>query len=153
MVVFSFDGSLLATVDQSRPNVVWIWSLGNAPRLQSALVHEHSVRQLSWHPSKLELLISTSNSAVAAVHLWSLDRDPIIARVPIARSEAGKYEVSWVKTDRPGHSLFWFGTPEEYALGTLALQEGNAQFNVLYVVNSNVDANSFDIMTISQYAT
>ncbi|KAL1999131.1 hypothetical protein VTN02DRAFT_4999 [Thermoascus thermophilus] len=153
MALFSFDGSLLATVDQSRSNVVWIWSLGTAPRLQSALVHEHGVRQLSWHPNKPELLISTSNSAVAAVHLWSLDGDPVIARVPISRSDAGKYEVSWVKADDAGRSVFWFGTPEEYALGTLSVQEGSAQLNVLYLVNGTKDVHNFDIMTISQYGT
>src|SRR5699024_4797637 len=96
----------------------WIWALEETPRLESALVHEHAVRQVLWHPSETELLITTANNAVAAVRYWSPSSEPAIARIPISSRESGRYDAKWAPSD-DGRSTFWFGTSEEYVVGYL----------------------------------
>lgn len=127
-MTFSPDAGYLVTVDHARPNVVWIWALEKTPRLESALVHEHPVRQIVWHPSRTELLITTVNSAGASVRHWSPSSDPAIIQIPVSRSETGRYEVKWVARN----STFWFGTPEGYVLGYLS----DGRFEVLNSINS-----------------
>lgn len=139
MIQFSYNGELLATLDQSQPNIVWIWCLTSPVRLESVLVHEHIVRQFSWHPSEHELLVTTNNSAMAAVHLWSRNRNPIIAAVPVARNDAGRYEITWFGSVRGEPSMFWFSTPDDAVLGYITLQDGHSQFNVLHSVSRSGD--------------
>lgn len=133
---FSYNGDLLATIDQTRPNIVWIWSLGTPMTLVSALVHEHNVRNISWHPRAQELLITTSNSTFAVVHVWSLDHNPVIAGVPVGRNEAGRYDVTWVLTaarDEP--ETFWFYTPDDAVLGHVTVgDDGHGSFNMLHSI-------------------
>ncbi|KAL1963887.1 hypothetical protein VTN77DRAFT_7693 [Rasamsonia byssochlamydoides] len=135
MIQFSYNGNFLATLDQSLPNVVWIWSLISPIHLKSVLVHEHNVRQFAWHPSEPELLVTTNNSAAAAVRLWSLNRNPVIATVPIARNDAGRYEISWFGSVRGEPSTFWFSTPDDAVLGYVALQDERPRFNLLHSVS------------------
>lgn len=130
-MTFSSDGSFLGTVDQLRPNVVWIWSLRETPKLAAALVHEHPVRQVIWHPWKMELLISTINGVWPAVRIWSPISDPQIVHMPIPRRESGRYDVRWCASKQHGHSVFWFGATEDYVVGYLAVQNGSLGFNVL----------------------
>jgi hypothetical protein len=130
-MLFSCDGSLLATLDQSRPNVVWIWSLNPVPRLESALTHENSVRQFTWHPRKPDLLVTTNNTIVPVVHRWSLNGDPVIVNIPIARDEVGRYEATWHSDCYDSSSSmfpFWFSTPADNCLGYTAVIDGRAQF-------------------------
>lgn len=135
-MTFSANGAFLSTVDQTRPNIVWIWDLQKTSSLVSTLVHEHPVRQVVWHPSRTELLITTANGAVPAVRNWSLDRPPSIVTVPLSRSENGKYDVRWVSLAQDDVSLVWLGTPEEYVLGHLSLEDENQQFAVLNAVSN-----------------
>jgi WD repeat-containing protein WRAP73 len=132
IMVFSCDGSLLATLDQSRPNVVWIWSLRPIPRLESALTHEHSVKLFTWHPREPKLLITTNNTVAPIVHHWSLNEDPVIAHILTTPTEAGRYEVAWVSDDP---SVFWFSTPTNSFLGYIAMIDDRAQFCLLYTVD------------------
>jgi WD40 repeat protein len=138
---FSFNGDFLATVDQTRPNIIWMWSLNSPTRLESALVHEHNVRHISWHPSAQELLIVTNNSALAAVHVWSNLKNPVIAGVPIARNDAGRYEVLWVKSAAQGEpSKFWFRTADDAVLGHVSVQDdGHGSFNMVHSVSRGGD--------------
>lgn len=142
IMTFSSEGSLLATVDQTRPNIVWIWTLGSAPGLFAALYYEHSVKQIVWHPSETALLITTANNVTAAVHHWSPNNPPVVVRVPVSRSESGKYDVRWLSSGQDDDSRFWFGTPEEYVLGYIQDQGGISQFRVLYSVDSKDYASS-----------
>jgi hypothetical protein len=142
MIQFSFNGDFLATLDQSLPNIVWIWSLRSPIRLESALVHEHNVRQFTWHPSEHELLVTTTNTAVAAVHLWSRDRDPIIVTVPIGRNDAGRYEVCWLRSNGGQPSMFWFSNADDAVLGYVTSQDGHSRFNLLHSVSRAGDINA-----------
>ncbi|PLB44619.1 WD40 domain protein [Aspergillus steynii IBT 23096] len=138
IMAFSASGSLLCTVDQSRPNIIWIWALESTVVLLSALAHEHPVRQVVWHPSKSEFLVTTTNSTGTAVRSWSLDRPPSIVRIPASRNDAGRYEVRWVTSEHRGQSLFWFGTPDDYVLGYLEDENGVSQFKALKSISSNL---------------
>ncbi|KAI9932243.1 hypothetical protein ASPWEDRAFT_68245 [Aspergillus wentii DTO 134E9] len=143
IMAFSSDGSLLGTVDQTRPNIVWVWALGSTPGLVTALVHEHAVRQVIWHPSKTQLLITTANSSMAAVRYWSLDSQPMVIRVPIPRNESGRYDVRWLSSGEDDDSRFWFGTPEDYILGDIRDQDGTLQFQSFYSVHGKVQTGSY----------
>ncbi|KAJ5506979.1 hypothetical protein N7453_005936 [Penicillium expansum] len=134
-MAFSPDGCLLATVDTARQNVVWIWSLEGTPTLVSALVHEQSVRQIVWHPSTPQLLINTITNTLPAIRWWSPNDHPLIARVPIQRSESGKYDVRWVAGSK-ADSAFWFSSPEQHVIGYLSICDGAVEFELLNSVSS-----------------
>ena len=87
------------------------------------------------------LLLSTVNSTVAAVHYWSPQSQPVVVRVPVSRSESGKYDVRWLSLAQEYDLRFWFGTLEDYVLG--CIEEGaTPQFTVLYSVHSKVPSGS-----------
>lgn len=67
----------------------------------------------------MRLLITTSNSAVAAVRHWCPSRQPSIIPVPVSRSDSGRYDVRWLPQGLDDASAIWFGTQEEYVLGQL----------------------------------
>ncbi|PYH49389.1 WD40 repeat domain-containing protein [Aspergillus saccharolyticus JOP 1030-1] len=139
---FSAGGTLLSTVDQTRPNIVWIWELESTPALLSALVHEHTVRQVVWHPTKAQLLITTANTAYSAVRYWSPYSQPLAVRIPIPRTETGKYDTKWLSTDDDDDSRFWFGTPEDYVLGYIEGMDDKPQFHVLNTIRSKLAASA-----------
>lgn len=131
----SADGSLLATVDLLRPHILWIWSLGETPRLVMALIHESTVRQAVWHPEKTELLIATANSLVPAVRHWSPLRKPVIVKIPVARSDGGKYDIRRLAAAGSSEvSLFWAGSAEEYVLGHILQDDGTPRFEVVHTI-------------------
>ena len=135
-LAFSPNGALLATVDQQRPGIVWIWSMQPAPSLESILLHEQAVRQVAWHPQKQELLITSANSVVAAVGHWSPNDHPSIARVPISRTETGRYSVRWVASEQADSLAFWFWSMDEYVAGYLVKAEGGrSRFQTIYSLN------------------
>ncbi|KAL4915499.1 Quino protein amine dehydrogenase [Aspergillus aurantiobrunneus] len=141
---FSYDGNLLSTVDQTRPNIVWIWSLESSPILLSVLVHEHAVRQAIWHHSSTQLLITTANNALPGVRYWSSHRPPCIVRIPVSRNESGKYDVRWLASDKNDNSRFWFGSSEDYVLGFIVLDEEKAaEFECLNTVGGKVSPGSY----------
>lgn len=130
IMTFSPDGTLLASVDTMRSNVVWIWALDVTPRLASVLVHEHAVRQVLWHPSTPQLLINSITNNLPVVRWWSPQSHPVIARVPTQKCDSGKYEVKWLAGEEHD-SAFWFGSSEEYVVGYLSADENSVQFEVL----------------------
>jgi hypothetical protein len=111
--------------------------MSSPPALETALVHEHNVKTLSWHSKNQELLITTANTTLAVVHLWSGERSPVISELPISRSEAGRYDVTWVKSgDLEPLGYFWFTNAEDAILGRVMVDdEGGASFNALHVVS------------------
>lgn len=137
LLQFSSHGDFLATVDQTRPNIVWIWAMTTPPALETALVHEHSFKNMSWHSKNQELLITTANSTLAVVHLWSREQPPVIAEIPISRSEAGRYDITWVELgDLEPLGYFWFSNAEDAVLGRVIVDdEGRTSFNSLHVVS------------------
>jgi WD40 repeat protein len=134
-MAFSPDGLLLASVDTSRQNVVWIWALESPPRLASALGHEQPVRQIVWHTSTPQLLINTVTNGLPSIRWWSPQDHPVIAQVPVRSSESGKYDVKWT-TDPSVDSVFWFGSAEEHVVGYLSAQNGGVEFEVLSSLSS-----------------
>ncbi|CAG8027412.1 unnamed protein product [Penicillium olsonii] len=134
-IAFSPDGQFLASVDTSRQNVVWIWSLESPPIIASVLVHEQPVRQISWHSSTPQLLINTLTNGLPTIRWWSPQDHPVIAQVPVQRSETGKYDVKWA-TDSSVDSVFWFGSTEQHVIGYLSAQNGGVEFEVLNSVSS-----------------
>jgi len=148
LMTFNADGTLLATVDSAKSNVVWIWSLDGTPRLTSALVHEQPVRQLAWHPSASHLLINTITNNLPSVRYWSLQSQPVIARVPTRKCESGRYEVKWLIVpdqrclDEPSgdylhDSPFWVGSSGDWVVGYLSEEGDLVRFRVINsIVNS-----------------
>lgn len=67
IIRFSSEGSLLATVGQTRLSIIWIWTLGSALGLFAALYHEHPIKQIVWHPSETALIIKTANNVPVTV--------------------------------------------------------------------------------------
>lgn len=137
-MAFSPDGKLLATVDSTRSNVVWIWALDAPPRLASALVHEQPVRQIAWHSETPQLLINTTNTMLPSVRWWSPQSHPVIARIPTKKADSGKYDIKWLDGSN-SDSVFWFGSTEEYVVGYLSAEEGVVQFEVLHSVVNRED--------------
>lgn len=141
IMAFSANGAFLSTVDQTRPNVVWIWDLKTEPGLVSVLLHDHPVRQVAWHPFKTEFLVTSSNNLVPAVRYWSLDTPPSIIPIPISRSEGGKYDIRWLPSGQDEVPALWFGTLDEYVLGHFGLEDDAQQFKVAYSVNNKSSNN------------
>ncbi|KAJ5712052.1 hypothetical protein N7488_006208 [Penicillium malachiteum] len=135
VMAFSPDGTILATVDTMRSNVVWIWALDGSPRLATIMVHEQPVRQLLWHPSTPQLLINAITNALPTVRWWSPQTHPVISRVPTQKNESGKYELKWLSVPNED-SAFWFGSSEEYVIGYLSADEQSVQFEVLNSVSN-----------------
>lgn len=135
---FSSHGEFLATLDQTRANIVWIWAMNSPPVLVTVLVHDHNVKNLTWHPNKQELLITTANNTVALVHLWSRNRDPVIIQIPISRSESARYEATWVRHKAIQEmQLFWFSNGEDAVLGHITVNEAmdKHSFSALYAIS------------------
>lgn len=88
------------------------------------------------------LLITTVNSAVAVAHYWSPETHPVVVRIPVSRSESGKYDVRWLSSGQDGDLRFWFGTPEDYVLGYIEDLRGLRQFRVFYTVHSKFPTGS-----------
>ncbi|KAL5342447.1 WD40-repeat-containing domain protein [Aspergillus crustosus] len=144
---FSHDGILLSTVDQARPNVVWIWSLEDTPTLVSVLVHEHAVRQVMWHQASTQFLVTTSNNTLPSVRHWSPNRQPYVMRVPASRNESGRYDVRWLSSDENEPARFWFGSQDDYVLGFIEQNEEGAGFQCLNTIAGKVSSSSHGTMT------
>jgi hypothetical protein len=133
-IQFSSDGSFMATLDQSRPNVLWIWFVKNSPALNTTLVHESNIRQFCWHPSETRLLIVTSRVSHPCVNLWCPESPPVIARVPLRQNDNGRYEITWT-TNYSGRSpLLWFSTFASCVLGFISADGVYGQFNVVHTL-------------------
>ncbi|KAE8350872.1 WD40-repeat-containing domain protein [Aspergillus coremiiformis] len=142
IMAFSFSERFLATVDQTRPNIVWIWNLESTAVLVSALVHEHPVRQAVWHPSKVQLLITTANIALPAVRSWTPDGQPSVIHIPASRSDSGRYDVRWLSSNEGDNSKFWFGTTEDYTLGCIESADAASHFKVLNTIKNKASPGS-----------
>jgi hypothetical protein len=128
----SSDGSFMATLEQSRPNVLWIWSIKDNLVLHTAFVHENNIRQFAWHRSETKLLIVTNRIAPPAVHMWSPGFTPVIARVPLRQNDSGRYEITWTGFYSHGNPLFWFSTTDSCVLGSITADDSHGQFNIMH---------------------
>nr|KMM72355.1 40S ribosomal protein S25, variant [Coccidioides posadasii RMSCC 3488] len=112
-LLFNPIGTMLATIDQGLPHIVWMWSIRNfTPHLIGALVQKSNIKHMLWSNEKSELLMTTNDDDVATVHQWICGRAPKI--VPIPRADGGKYNASWV---RDAGGLVWFGWHAGYTMG------------------------------------
>lgn len=115
-IAFSRNRHMLATIDQSLPHIVWMWSTkSQTPKLIGCLIQKSSVRQLLWCPTFPELLMTANDDDIPTVHQWICNRRPRIARIPLA--DGGKYSASWVRADCRQSGLIWFGWETGYTFG------------------------------------
>ncbi|QSS65104.1 WD domain-containing protein [Histoplasma capsulatum] len=115
-IAFSRNRHMLATIDQSLPHIVWMWSTkSQTPKLIGSLIQKSSVRQLLWCPTFPELLMTANEDDIPTVHQWICNRRPRIARIPLA--DGGKYSVSWVRADCRQSGLIWVGWQTGYTFG------------------------------------
>ncbi|KAL4880928.1 Quino protein amine dehydrogenase [Aspergillus karnatakaensis] len=144
LIGFNHDGSLLSTMDQTRPNIIWIWSMENSPMLNSVLIHEHAIRQIVWHHSDTQLLVTTASNTLPSVRYWSPYRPPFIVRIPVSKNDIGKYDVKWLYSDKGEPSRFWFGSQDDYVLGCVEHnEEHGAEFQCLNTIAGKVSSGSY----------
>ncbi|OJD19603.1 hypothetical protein AJ78_00460 [Emergomyces pasteurianus Ep9510] len=115
-IAFNPKGDMIATIDQSLPHIVWMWSIKcQPPTLIGALIQKYSIRQLLWCPKFPELLMTVNEDDTPTVHQWICNHRPRIARIPLANG--GKYSASWVRADNSQSGLIWFGWQAGYTFG------------------------------------
>ncbi|OAX80538.1 hypothetical protein ACJ72_05127 [Emergomyces africanus] len=115
-IAFNPKGDMIATIDQSLPHIVWMWSIkSQTPTLSGALIQKSSIRQLLWCPKSPELLMTVNEDDTPTVHQWIYNHRPRIARIPLANG--GKYSASWVRADSGQSGLLWFGYQAGYMFG------------------------------------
>ncbi|KAF2843548.1 WD40 repeat-like protein [Patellaria atrata CBS 101060] len=69
LISFNSDGTLVATRSDSFPTTVWIWDLTRLTPL-TVLVQHSAVRQLLWHPSRSELLLTHCTQDEPIIYLY-----------------------------------------------------------------------------------
>ncbi|PGH31048.1 small subunit ribosomal protein S25e [[Emmonsia] crescens] len=115
-IAFNQNGDMIATIDQSLPHIVWMWSIkSQTPTPIGALIQKSSIRQLLWCPKFPELLMTVNEDDIPTVHQWICNHRPRIARIPLANG--GKYSASWVRADSSQSGLMWFGWQTGYTFG------------------------------------
>ncbi|KAM5475396.1 hypothetical protein MauCBS54593_001084 [Microsporum audouinii] len=136
-ISFNPTSSTAVTIDESMPNIAWMWSVeGSKPRLSGALVHNASIKQLCWNSEIPELLMTVSgDDTVLTVHQWLCGRSP---RGTIIRGMRGRSDAGWIKTDREMGGLFWVGGQRGYEMGYLV---GTRQSTQMHKV-VDIDASS-----------
>ena len=128
IISFNPSGSLIATVDQGLPHIVWMWSIGEGrTKLAGALVQMSGIRQLLWNPALPELLMTTNDEEVVYVHQWICGHVPRIA--PIPNLTGGKHCLSWVRPDGPSNGVILAVSTSGYAVGYVTGAGSNAEFN------------------------
>ncbi|KAK2858493.1 hypothetical protein FQN49_004679 [Arthroderma sp. PD_2] len=127
-ISFSPAGGMVATIDESIPNIAWMWLVqGSKPALLGALVHNSNIKQLCWNSEIPELLMTVSGDDTRlAMHQWLCGRSP---RGAIIRNLRGRSDAAWIKTDREMSGLFWVGGQRGYEMGYLV---GTGQLTQMY---------------------
>lgn len=115
LVTFDVGSRLLATVDVTMPNVVWIWAISE-PMLTAVIVQTLPVKRLSWHPSIQGILLILSHQDDSA-H-FSIWRDnhhqPLALTLP-----ARKCDVWWAHDTKNSHIMLLardLGTSSAYVV-------------------------------------
>ncbi|KAF1986400.1 WD40 repeat-like protein [Aulographum hederae CBS 113979] len=89
LATFNADGTLIATRDDSTPTTVWIWDLKTlSPR--SILIQHSPVKSLTWHPTRLELLLIQCVQDDPVVYLWSSSPSP--SSQPVENDQKNSYQ-------------------------------------------------------------
>ena len=81
-IALSSDSKFCATLCATTPKCVWVWDLSDY-NLNSILVQEHDVSDLSWCPRSNNLNISTLESS--KLYLWS-PKGASVCQVPLPQS-------------------------------------------------------------------
>lgn len=95
--ILAFDSSRmrLATRDDATPTAVWIWDLSKLAAI-AVLVHHSPVRNLSWHPTRSDMLLITCVQEEGTIHIWNAATSkPEVIQIPFQRS-TGKIETRWI---------------------------------------------------------
>lgn len=147
-ICFNVDGSLIATVDQGLPNIVWMWSIEKiAPKLIGALVQKSNIRQLLWQKShEPELLMTTNDDDLPTFHQWICGQVPRIGKV--SNATGGKYMTSWIQGYENRRVLF-FGWQTGFAIGSVKETGSDSELtpfsrlgeDSLLLVDDDVDTN------------
>ena len=78
-ICFSSDAKFCATLSENTPKCVWVWDLTDY-NLNSVLVQNNEVTDISWCPRSNNLNISTNNSS--KLYLWS-PKGASVCQVPL----------------------------------------------------------------------
>ena len=87
---WSNDTKYIATVDESIPNVVWIWD-GNTFALKVVLMQLNSVKSICWNPKRPQLAISTGD---LKMNVWSSE-GVMICDIPYNKKEFEPSKLNW----------------------------------------------------------
>ena len=97
MVAFNSDGTLVATRDYYLPTTVWIWSLSTGTTID-VLIHHSPIKQITWHPSQSDLLLTHCAIPEPAIHFWKTTwHAPKILMLSLPRI-GGRLEASWLES-------------------------------------------------------
>lgn len=123
-LLFSPQGSFIATRSDNMPTTLWIWSLRQMLPI-AILVHNCAIKTVQWHPQEEGQIVLTCQSSNAtennAIYLWSIDwAEPRIVGIP-----RDGFEVKWV------HII-----PNEHERETGILIGNSELFTVGYPIHS-----------------
>lgn len=127
LLLFSPDGSFVATKSDSMPTTLWIWSLREMLPI-AILVHNHPIRTVQWHPHEIGQLVFTCHgtniSENNALYLWNVEwPEPRIVAIP-----------------RDGFEVKWFSVISNEQERETGILIGNSQsFTIGYPIHSQAD--------------
>ena len=90
LIEWSYDSNLIASVDESIPNVVWIWD-ANQLCLKAVLIQSTSIKCICWNPTKPQLILCTVG---LKLYFWSHD-GAFICDIPYESKDFQPSQINW----------------------------------------------------------
>lgn len=132
LLLFSPDGSFIATKSDNMPTTLWIWSLRGLLPI-AILVHNHPIKTVKWHPEETgEIVLLCQGNNVEennALYLWNIDwPGPRIVAIPRAGFEARWFSIIANKSEKETGIVI--GNSSQFTIGYPVEPEGDS-FNVI----------------------